>query len=274
MILDSVIGFNETDLFLIRYKELSFYVNRFLIVEATHTHSGIPKPLYFSDMKDRDDCGVDWTRVDIIVWDNGGMPADNAHAWIRENYQREIIGKYVLEHCAPNDVIMLSDMDEIPSASSLRNFIEHVERVSITDRFSGVWRFEQDLSYLYFNTTSGKWCGTKIFPAHMLTALHSDKPMTDLIRYRPEHLIAGTIANGGWHFSSVGGVDNMREKMVSYAHTEQAALRSVEDITDSIKRLVNPFDKSPLTVRDIEFLPIYVQNNHERFAKYLYRTNS
>lgn len=263
MIYDLSLGFNELDFFRIRYNELKDIVDKFVIVEATHTHRGEPKFFYFSDWFNTNaivEDGIDPSKVEIILWDNGPSfcPTTPEYAWVRENFQREVLGIWVLKHCASNDLVMLSDMDEIPKGTALQEWLDGVNEQIINP--NGVWRFEQDLTYLYFNTLAGKWNGTKIFPAHMLTEMRSDKPMTDLVRYRPENLIAGTIKDGGWHFSSCFGLERVRLKFDSYAHTELSA-KTNEDIQDSLDRKVDPFHKNPMTVVDCNFLPNYVLNN-------------
>ena len=49
MIYDCFTAFNELELLEIRLHELSPVVDRFVLVEATRTHSNLPKPLYFRD---------------------------------------------------------------------------------------------------------------------------------------------------------------------------------------------------------------------------------
>lgn len=265
MIYDLSLGFNELDFFRIRYNELKDIVDKFVIVEATHTHRGDPKEPYFTQLKnmlgeDDIDADIDWDKVEVILWDNGPSfcPTTPEYAWVRENFQRETLGIWVMRHCAPDDFVMLSDMDEIPKGTSLQEWLNAVKEKVVNPH--GVWRFEQDLTYLYFNTIAGKWNGTKIFPAHMLTEMQSDKPMTDLVRYRPENLIAGTIKDGGWHFSSCFGLQRVRLKFDSYAHTELSE-KTNEDIQDSLDRKVDPFHKNPMTVVDCNFLPHYVLEN-------------
>lgn len=276
MILDLTIGFNELDLFIIRFEELDNVVDRFILIEATHTHSGKPKPLYFSDWKNGVTTHngmtfgdmIDVNKVDLYVWDNSGYPNDNAGAWLRENLQRELLLQTV-QNYSDDTLAMLSDMDEIPRASALQEWL-HAVGESLVDS-NGVWRFAQTLSYLYMNTDAGIWNGTKIFPLSIPRASKSQKPMTDEIRYRPEHQIAGTIYNGGWHFSSCGGLARVREKFDSYAHTEMQA-KTNDDIADSLTRIVDPFNKNSLTVRLIDFLPFYVQRNIDYFRSqgYIY----
>lgn len=269
-LLDLTIGFNEIDLFRIRYHELKDLVDKFIIVEATHTHSGNPKPLYFSEWKNRlgdddIDADIDWDKIDIFVWDNKDFPNTNAGAWLRENLQRELLLEATQEY-SDDTWAMLSDMDEIPARSAVAWAVDQIK----DDKLSGVWRFEQMLTYLYFNTFAGRWNGTKIFQLSTPRSSHSPKPMTDEIRYRPEEGIAGTIHVGGWHFSSCGGVERVRTKFDSYAHTEMQQV-STESIEDSYNRAVDPFHKYPMQRIEILALPKYVQQCLEYYGKYLYQ---
>ena len=52
-VFDCFMFFNELDLLEIRLIELSELVDRFVLVEATRTHTGFQKPLYFADNKSR-----------------------------------------------------------------------------------------------------------------------------------------------------------------------------------------------------------------------------
>lgn len=274
MVIDLTLGFNEIDLFAIRYNELRGIVDRFVIVEATHTHSGISKPLYFSEWADKLAPFVQ-EDVEIIVWNNGSefAPCTAEYAWLRENYQREILGHWILENCTHDDICILSDMDEIPRADALKQFIA-------SEEWSGVWRFDQVLSYLYLNTTAGGWGGSKLFHARELFDMHEmrifpirevlrpkiDRPMTTAIRYRHEAGIAGVIPNGGWHFSSCGGVAKVNTKMESFAHTECAHFANGR-IEESFRDLVDPFNKQKLNVVDVATLPQYVQDNIDYFIQ-------
>lgn len=263
-LVDLVIGFNELDLFCIRYHELKGIVDKFVVVEATHTHRGDEKPTHFAnwyqsllDTQESVYAPIDTSKIEIITWDNGPnfAPTLKEYAWVRENFQREILGMWAIKYLAPDDLCILSDMDEIPSADALQRYLAQSDH-------TGVVRFRQTLTYLYMNTTAGDWCGSKIFPVSEIAGMTgTDRPMTDLVRYRPEHMIAGTIEKGGWHFSSLGLIDKVIEKLQAYAHWEIIEQKSKEDLQDSIDRKLDPFHKQPLAVVDCNFLPQYVLDN-------------
>ena len=125
MIVDCFPFFNETDLLEIRLNALAPYVGRFVLCEMPITHSGKPKPLYFDANKER---FKNFPITHISVEDNpkyvlkpgryGKRINDSHTAWRREHYQRECLMQG-LEDLAPDDMILISDMDEIPN---LENF--------------------------------------------------------------------------------------------------------------------------------------------------------
>ena len=101
--------FNELDVLEIRLSELDALVDHFVIVEATHTHTGKPKPLYFAEHRQR---YAQFSRkiIHVVVED---LPLEPSDHWVREIYQREAIMRG-LGDADPNDRIITSDCDEIP----------------------------------------------------------------------------------------------------------------------------------------------------------------
>ena len=51
MIYDGFMFFNELDILSIRLHTLDPFVEKFILVESTHTHSGRKKPLYFDEAR-------------------------------------------------------------------------------------------------------------------------------------------------------------------------------------------------------------------------------
>ena len=53
MVIDAISFFSELDLLELRLNELDSVVDRFVIVEATRTHKGDLKPMYYAENKPR-----------------------------------------------------------------------------------------------------------------------------------------------------------------------------------------------------------------------------
>ena len=114
MIIHAFPFFNELELLEIRLAELAPVVDRFLLVEATQTFTGKPKPLYFEQNKDR----FAQYAIEHVVIDP--HPPDVVTPWQRENYPRHVMRERL---CAmglsPTDIVLLSDLDEIPRAEAV-----------------------------------------------------------------------------------------------------------------------------------------------------------
>jgi len=73
--------------------------DRFVVVEATRTHSNVPKPLHFAENAARFAPFAD-KIVHVVVDD---MPA-HGDAWTRENFQRNALVRG-LRAAHPNDLV-------------------------------------------------------------------------------------------------------------------------------------------------------------------------
>ena len=109
--------FNELDILELRLAELDPVVDRFVVAEATRTFSNEPKPLHFADNRQRFSRWL--PKITHVIIDD--LPAEG-DAWDREAFQRNTVARG-LGDARPDDVIMISDVDEIP-------FAENVTRVA------------------------------------------------------------------------------------------------------------------------------------------------
>ena len=114
-IFDCFTYFNEDDLLRIRLETLDAHVDYFVIAEATHTHSGLTKPLNFRPalfLK------FEATIIYIVVDD---MPVHLNDAWANENHQRRALMRG-LNAATFDDLVMVSDLDEIPNPAQLKAY--------------------------------------------------------------------------------------------------------------------------------------------------------
>ncbi len=209
MLVDAVPFFNELDLLELRISELAPIVDRFVVVEATLTHKGDPKPLHFQ---------ANWTRfaewadkIRYVVVDD--MPQGEGLAAVRrrEMFQRNAILRGVAD-LGDDTLIMISDCDEIPRATMLP--------YDIPDGF--IVTYLQKFYYYNFNTLAidRPWPGTRacrLADARALSPHIVRNGIGQPDGYYP-NIVA--IDNAGWHFSYFGGVDKIREKQTQFLHQE------------------------------------------------------
>jgi beta-1,4-mannosyl-glycoprotein beta-1,4-N-acetylglucosaminyltransferase len=212
---DCLMFMNEAELLEIRLNELQDVVDKFIIVQAEETHTGNKKPVvtFFGDKI----CNYFLPKL------------EGKDAWEKEWYQRNKLLEGAKAFGAePDDVIMISDVDEIPRAATLLYYL------GTHDLFSDPFMLEQELYYYNVNTYMGKWCGTTIATVETIEKFGGPQACRD----RNGHGNS-KIADGGWHFSYFGGVERMRLKVRSFSHahddwTERFLAKDDRQITEDI----------------------------------------
>ena len=224
--------FNEFELLELRLETFYDIVDRFVIVEADKTHANKPKPFNF--YKRRDDFKKYFPKINYIM-DTSTVPYKGAGDWSIENNQRNNIMKGLTD-AEPDDLIMISDLDEFPNPAILKTLIESfsdankfVDFISFYDTtpftknklvpFHSGMRinnfldlspvgWQQNFHSYYFNWICRDlpWAGTVIGKFK-----HMKSPQD--FRIWRENL--PRILNGGWHFSNMGGVEKVVEKMAA-----------------------------------------------------------
>jgi len=279
MIYDCFTFFNELDLLDIRLNILNDVVDKFVIVEATDTHQGKPKPLYYSDNKERFKA-FQHKIIHVVVDD---FPS-NASAWTREQIQRRKISGG-LEDCGPDDVIVVSDLDEIPDPKKIRQF----------QNDPGLKVFQQKNFYYYLNCLAldEEWYGSvmafrKDFDdpqdlREVAKEMHARnkkilrKPLYRFVRSLRNPLLRKKITlidNGGWQFGYLGSVDNAIQKIEAFAHDEynKSEFKNKEAIQERIRSGKDLFGRD-LNYTFVELdnsFPEYIILNKERL-KHLIR---
>ncbi|NQU73263.1 MAG: hypothetical protein HQ547_00945, partial [Candidatus Omnitrophica bacterium] len=120
MIYDCFVFFNEIDLLKIRLEELKDSVDKFVLVEAAKTFAKREKPLYFQEYKHEFSEYLD--RIVYQMVDD--VPKKRltgwGSRWDREAHQRNCISRALMRcNCDDDDIILISDVDEIPRAEEI-----------------------------------------------------------------------------------------------------------------------------------------------------------
>lgn len=238
MIYDCFMFANELDVLEIRLNTLYDVVDKFVIVEAPTSQSGRPKPLYFEENKQRYAKFLD-KIIHIVVND---MP-EGKDPWVRENFQRDATMRG-LTQCKDEDLIIISDADEIVSPEALKKYNKEM----------GIVGFEQKLCYYYLNCVAGQvwdWC--KIAPYKTLKTI----PPCGIRYAQNTPLISG----GGWHLSFMGGVERIAEKIDLYAHQEYNNDKIKN--RERLERLIN--EGKDIFERDIKYSFVNIDNSYPKY---------
>jgi beta-1,4-mannosyl-glycoprotein beta-1,4-N-acetylglucosaminyltransferase len=196
MIYDCFMLFNELDVLELRFSELEEAVDRFVVVEAPVTHAGLPKSLAFAENRHRFSRWNDRV-VHVVVED---MPK-GPDPWSRERYQRNALVRG-LRDAAPTDGVIISDADEIPKPSAIRQWSPDM----------GLRCFEQFMCYYWLNCVGGLWAGSRILSKEQLLQFRDATAV--------RHQGCPVLDQGGWHFSFLGGCPQIAAKLEAYAHQD------------------------------------------------------
>jgi len=221
-IIDCFTFYNELTMLKFRLEYLYETVDHFVIVEATLTHSGNPKPLFFETNKHMFSKYLD-KIVHVVVND---MPRSNFHVLSksldytmrREYHQRQCIDRGIKSlSLSDKDLILISDCDEIPNRDTIKN--TPIEKM---------YSLKQDM--YYYNLTmrdTKKWFQAKICP-YSTYLLFTDPQTIRAIQTE-------VLENGGWHFSYFGSVDFMLNKIRNFCHSDMFRHLSDDILRDKIK---------------------------------------
>ena len=293
-IFDCFMYFDEELVLDLRLNILYQDVDYFVIVESIYNHKGERKDLLFDIQKFkkfRD-------KIIYLVYDeipdlvesindtDDEKEKDRKYimnALYRENTQRDFILEG-LNNADNNDLILISDVDEIPKLSSL-NFNQIDDEIIL---------FKQDMFYYKYNLAlpNFKWTGTKAtkknrlkspqwlrnvkdkkYPFYRIDTMFSDKKYTNI----------KIIKDGGWHFTNIKTPKMIQHKLKSYLHHrefDQASL-SILEINELVEKKQALYDLGAdkrnnkvgngLILENFEMkkLPDYIINNLEKYKSWL-----
>ena len=271
MVYDCFQFFNELDILKIRLNVLSPVVDKFVISEATETFSGLAKPLYYEENKElfaefRDKI------IHVVVEDT---PKGDTH--YRDTFQKNAVTRG-LKGCTDEDIIIFSDLDEIPNPDKIRGILQNFQKDKI-------YHFAQRLFYCYLNMeeVSGsllsyagefegvahkKWIGTKLLSYQLL---REQNLLLGELRFPERKQIGIRVEDGGWHFGYMGGHGQkdirkrVQEKVISAAHQEYNSKHVLSNVTDQIKDGKDIFGREARFVRcEIdETYPEYIRTHQK-----------
>jgi hypothetical protein len=210
LVIDAFPFHDELDILECRLYELERAVDWFVIVEADVTHQDRPKPWYLAENADRFKPWAD----KIVNVQASELPTakDNADPWAREHAQREHIATGLsIIGVGANDIVLQSDVDEIPRALQARNV-----------RPQGLLAFEQRLHCFAVDWLHPEpWRGTVAGTGTSIKALG----LMPFGRMRDSRNVAPcppALRNAGWHLSWLGGRDRALHKLGAFCHPEIA----------------------------------------------------
>jgi beta-1,4-mannosyl-glycoprotein beta-1,4-N-acetylglucosaminyltransferase len=259
-IIDSFIFYNELDLLLYRLSILDKFIDKFILVESKYTFSGVEKPLYYNENKDKFikfNNKIIHIILDDLPFKFPNINYNENEQWKNEYYQRNSIKKgidIIYNNLNDDDIIITSDVDEIPNPNILKNTKDN--NLVFNDKTLN--RLELDMYYynLYYRIGEGNnWHGIKLMNFYTYKNIHlsfQDMRVWEHNNYVP------IIEKGGWHLSYFGDISYIINKISSFSHQEynNEKYTDKETLEYNIKNGINL-----LNYTNLQFIPIEENNN-------------
>jgi len=256
--------FNEDHIVDLRLNILDKYVDYFVISESTKNHQGKDKKINFKienfpKFKNK----IIFLKAnykDKIDFKNhkGGES-------IVEQHQRNCLIEG-LKDAKPDDLIILSDSDEIPDLEKLKYMNKNKKFIAFSHK---MFSYKLNLQ----NLDESNWIGSRI------TKKKNIKSMQDLRNLKFKKFPFWRldkrnlqIIEGGWHFSYLNSPEQILNKIRSFSHGEFNNQKiSLKDIEEKISRNEDIFDRG-FKLKKVEIdtsYPSYIINNVEKYSEWI-----
>ena len=286
--------FDEDVILDLRLNILNPFIDYFVIVESTFNHKGEKRKLKFDINKykkfenkiiylifDEEPSGIE----KVFDTDNEGEVSRKLilNAASRENGQRNFISKG-LERANEKDLILISDVDEIPN-------LEKINWNTLKDQ---IVLFKQDMFYYKLNLrlpaliwSGSKACRKKYLKSPQWLRNVKDKKYSffrlDTLFSEKKYINIKFINNGGWHFSNIKTAAEIEYKLKSYLHHREFDLNPISEseIEDIIKNKQAIYDLkvdkkinkigsgNKLVEHPLNKLPSYILENIDKYKDWI-----
>jgi len=271
-VFDCFTFFNEGELLKFRLEYLKDSVDHHVIVESNLTHNGTPKPYHFLEIVD----SIDEELANKIIYypieqSTEGLVFNNVDryspedgSWFLENQHRNSLA-YIKTTAtiSRDDIFLVSDLDEIPDRAAINYLKDRMtpnDKVALSMLFHYYYMNCQNVGYERF------WNGTVVVKGEEFINTTPQE-----LRNLRNHLPA--LPNAGYHFSFLGGVEKIRKKIQSFAHTEfnRPDITSDENIIRAIENGEDVFKRPGVSYKfvDVEEYPEDIKSIMKKFPQFI-----
>lgn len=273
MIYDCFLYYDEDMLLDLRLHTLSSVVDKFVIVESTHTFTGKPKTLNFKP----ENYQAFSDKIIYVVFDQ----PPHTDAWQNEADTRNAIMNG-LKQANSEDIILISDVDEIFNP----RVIPRIKASQLcTIFYQNFYNYQFNLQVFNSNGSPRQAMLPKAVNYKNLVYFFASQPETlrnvkrsaiksNWFKWQWLKWNTRIIHDGGWHFSWIMTPQRIAEKMSAISHTEYdlPEFNNAEHITRVIDQAEDIWGRDrnlivqPLTVPEF---PEYLVTNQHRFTQFI-----
>jgi len=275
MVIDCFPFFKELDILEIRLNILDEYIDKFILIESEETFTGLNKILHFFENKKRFERflhKIEYFKIKKIPdhLDENKGKVDWNREFNQKNHMMEGINQF-----DENDIIIISDCDEIPDLSKIKLDQIETPKVFINKNFTlrlDLMTFNNIEAYKRtenIDKTKGqpwKWFGSTISKQKYIK--NQNFWGWDKLREARQNL---PQIEGGWHFSSCMPNKDIIDKIQSYSHADMYGHIKDENLIAEYIKINKDFVNYEL--RDIkqiniseDNLPKYIVDHKEKYS--------
>ncbi len=256
MIYDCFSYWDEDLLLDLRLNILNNHVDYFVIIEGNKTWQNNPKKFKFDINKYK-------KFSDKIIYIKVEDLPDGKDPYLRENHQRNCISRGLL-NSKPNDLIMISDLDEIPNPEVIKKFNPQMRYAAFKQK-----NFNYKLNLL--STKNPHWIGTRIClnkylnsPQWLRELKFKKRPFWRIDKWRLNNI----IENGGWHFCNLKSPEELLYKYQNLCETDdpinfkEKIDKKYLDLSEIAYRVKKGLD---IIGRDDSFIRVEVDNTYPKY---------
>lgn len=271
-IFDCFIFLQEFDLLELRLQILNDVVDVFVLCEDNYTHTGKEKGYLFEqNIQFKEKIKPFLDKIQYVKVSSKDINGEN-NAWNKEYFHRA--------SCLPDpntiaddDIICISDLDEIPNPKVFEKF--KTQEISFSSP-EQVFALKMNFSYYFFNCRFQHEEYDLDFLKNSRLALYKYVKTLPLKAHelRTKHKQECTIiSEGGWHFSYLASAEEISNKIKSFSHQEfnNSSFSNISNIRYKMDNGLDLFDREFKWKFEKlnETYPEYLLKNQDKYSKYI-----
>ena len=257
----------------IRLETLYNQVDKFVIVEANKYFNGENKPKFFDLNKFK----KYKSKIDFYYIED--LPKHNGMNLEYEDFIKNQI-KRGLKNLGPDDIILFSDVDEIPnlkddkykefdSAVFLKNMYYYKFNLHVNEglKWSNKWPGTRSCKFKFFDNAQK----LRNFRVKNIPWWRIDQKIKRYI-----------VKDGGWHFSFLMRSDEISSKILRFTHEVDHVkkgshynlenLINVNNIENRIVNFIDPYEREEIKLKKVildKSFPEYIYKNTKELSDYI-----
>lgn len=288
---DCTMFFQENDLFEIRLNVHWDFVDKFIVVEAGETHTGLPKPFRFDHKRfEKYSSKIIYCKFDSFeqemkahpyLLDNVALanrgPMFETKDWTRDRFQYNYIAKALFDAGAQDDdIVYISCLDELIRKETFEHCLPAFKNKLIVypNGLRPIFFLQLDLYAYKFNLLHKPW---QEHIASTLTEAGNFRRILPATLREKRVMTHPLVPNAGWEFTFLdkGDGEMVLEKQRSWAHSrDRYPGRKVKfDHTNKEEAVQRLFDDYQPMLVDIteQSHPKYIVDNLDKFQNFIYK---